>query len=191
MQWAPDGIIKMVYPEEKNKEVVGLNLFEYKKIRNSALKSFRTKRPHINGPIKLVQGGEGIIFRFPVFQIQNSTHSEKGFLGFSAVVFDWKDIENKIEWDNENYNITLRINEDTLNTEIGKIAFKGNPKVFESSLGVTANASNSFGNWTIGATLKKGNLFFSTIKFYFINTLLLVLILGYWTFNLSVKAFYK
>lgn len=80
VQLVPDGIIKYTYPLKGNEMVLGINVFkESNQIAVGALKTIGTRKMYFSGPIKLKQGGYGIIGRLPLF------NSGK-FWGFSAVV---------------------------------------------------------------------------------------------------------
>lgn len=79
VQLVPNGIIKYVYPYAKNKAALNYNILNTPKVKQEALKSIETKEIYFAGPIKLKQGGIGVIGRLPVFK--------KGkFWGFSAVL---------------------------------------------------------------------------------------------------------
>ncbi|MGV3632176.1 MAG: histidine kinase dimerization/phosphoacceptor domain -containing protein [Bacteroidota bacterium] len=87
LQWAPKGVITYLYPLESNREAKGLKLMEYQTTRDDTRHSLVNHKPHVNGPIPLVQGGTGIVYRVPVFSIDSlDTHGEDAFLGFAAVV---------------------------------------------------------------------------------------------------------
>lgn len=80
VQLVPDGIIKYMYPLKGNEKALHLNLF--KSAPQNALEAKRalqTKQMYFQGPVKLTQGGTGIIGRLPVF-------TNGKFWGFSAVV---------------------------------------------------------------------------------------------------------
>jgi two-component sensor histidine kinase len=100
IQWAPKGIIRFIYPFEGNEKAKDLKLFEFETTKNATLTSLNTKKPHINGPIPLVQGGTGVIYRVPVYSIDSlDSKGENLFLGFTAVVIDWKTIVKECDLD--------------------------------------------------------------------------------------------
>jgi PAS domain S-box-containing protein len=85
VQLVPDGIISHVYPYEINKGAIGFNVLESKENRNSALESMANKKMYFAGPLKLKQGGVGVIGRLPVFL--------KGrFWGFSGILIRMKNL---------------------------------------------------------------------------------------------------
>jgi PAS domain S-box-containing protein len=79
VQLVPNGIIKYIYPLKGNEAALNLNVLTAPNQKKEALKSIITQKLYFAGPLKLKQGGMGIIGRFPVFQ-------NNKFWGFSAVI---------------------------------------------------------------------------------------------------------
>lgn len=79
IQLVPDGIIKYVYPFEKNKAVLNYNILEDPKTSKEAFNAIDKKFFYIAGPIELKQGGLAIVCRLPIFR-------KSKFWGFSAVI---------------------------------------------------------------------------------------------------------
>ena len=79
VQLVPDGIIKYVYPYEENKQVINFNILNNPQNRYEARKSIKSKLMFFAGPLKLKQGGIGVVGRLPVYK-------NNKFWGFSAVV---------------------------------------------------------------------------------------------------------
>lgn len=84
VQLVPNGIISHVYPYEPNQKALKLNILKDSKLKEEAKKAITDKNMHFAGPIVLIQGGEAVVGRLPVF-IQNE------FWGFSVVIIDKKD----------------------------------------------------------------------------------------------------
>ncbi|MFV8327715.1 PAS domain S-box protein [Flavobacterium sp. ZS1P14] len=78
VQLVPKGIIKYIYPIKGNEAAINLNILTDPYLKE-ALKSVASKKMYFAGPLKLKQGGVGIVGRFPVFR-------NNQFWGFSAVV---------------------------------------------------------------------------------------------------------
>jgi PAS domain S-box-containing protein len=87
-------IITDVYPYEPNKKVIGYDLFKNKIHRNVVIKTINSKDLYFEGPIKLIQGGVGIIGRYPFFD----NHK---FLGFSVVIIKIKDLIKSIGFNDD------------------------------------------------------------------------------------------
>ncbi len=79
VQLVPNGVIKYVYPYEENKKVINFNILNSPQNRYEARKSIKSKLMFFAGPLKLKQGGIGVVGRLPVYK-------NNRFWGFSAVV---------------------------------------------------------------------------------------------------------
>jgi len=73
---APGLINRYVYPLEGNEMAIGLDYRELPRQLAGILEVMETGRPLIAGPLELVQGGEAIIGRFPVFDIRPGREGE-------------------------------------------------------------------------------------------------------------------
>lgn len=70
---APDLIIRYIYPYEGNKAALGLNYRNGPAEQKAAVyKSIREGKAVIAGPVTLVQGGEALILRLPVYLYQEN-----------------------------------------------------------------------------------------------------------------------
>jgi PAS domain S-box-containing protein len=79
VQLVPNGIIKYIYPLKGNEAAMNFNILTSPYVKKEALKSVTSQKMHFAGPLKLKQGGIGIVGRFPIFQ-------NNKFWGFSAVI---------------------------------------------------------------------------------------------------------
>ena len=80
VQLVPNGIIKYVYPLEGNEKALNRNLFTgTPETIAEAKRAIKTKSMYYQGPVKLYQGGVGLVGRLPVF-------INTKFWGFSAIV---------------------------------------------------------------------------------------------------------
>lgn len=122
---APNGIIETVVPYEINQKALGFNLFHDPEQRQEAILARETRKLTLAGPLKLIQGGEGLVGRLPVFT------KEKKFWGFVIIVIRFPDILNTISLNkinNEVYQYTLtRIHPQTNQKQI--IASSGKTKL--------------------------------------------------------------
>ncbi|MFV5685076.1 PAS domain S-box protein [Flavobacterium sp. GB2R13] len=78
VQLVPKGVIKYIYPIKGNEAAMNLNILQAPYLKE-ALKSIENQKMYFAGPLKLKQGGMGIVGRFPVFR-------NNKFWGFSAVI---------------------------------------------------------------------------------------------------------
>ena len=85
VQLVPNGVIKYIYPMKGNEAAMNLNILTSPYLKDEALKSITTQKMYFAGPLKLKQGGIGIVGRFPVFQ-------KNKFWGFSSVIIKLEDL---------------------------------------------------------------------------------------------------
>jgi PAS domain S-box-containing protein len=90
---APGGIITEVIPLEGNEKVIGLNLFETPEQKSEALLARQTGKMTLTGVTNLVQGGQGLIARLPIF-----APDDKKFWGFIFLVIRFPDILDTISF---------------------------------------------------------------------------------------------
>lgn len=100
VQLVPDGVIKYVYPLQGNEAVLGLDLFKSPPGTIFEVnKAIQLRKMYFQGPVKLTQGGIGVVGRLPLF-INNK------FWGFSALVIKTDTLFKHVGIDNtkfENY----------------------------------------------------------------------------------------
>jgi hypothetical protein len=87
IQLSPDGVIQFVYPPERAAKVRGLNLLTLPGQKDLIEQTIREGRMRVAGPLRLYQGGTGIIARNPVYL---GTGSERRFWGFVTLVLDYE-----------------------------------------------------------------------------------------------------
>ncbi len=123
---APNGIIEHVIPLSGNEKALGLNIFNQPEQKKEALLARKTGKMTLAGPLHLVQGGEALVSRFPIYR-----GTEKKFWGFLFIAIRFPDIINTIFIDNpkeEGYQYTLiRINPNTKKEQL--IASSGTEKL--------------------------------------------------------------
>jgi diguanylate cyclase (GGDEF)-like protein/PAS domain S-box-containing protein len=83
---APDLVITYMHPIAGNETAIGLDYREHPDQRAAALRARDTGDLVLAGPFELVQGGQGLIGRYPVFVEQED--GEKRFWGIVAAVVD-------------------------------------------------------------------------------------------------------
>ena len=82
---APDLVVTMVYPYERNKAALGLDYNQNDAQREAALRARDIDNVVLAGPVELVQGGRGFIGRFPIFVDEGE---ERRFWGIVSTVVD-------------------------------------------------------------------------------------------------------
>ena len=97
VQLVPNGVIKYVYPYKGNEKVLNLDLF--KSPERTVLevnKTIKSRKMYFQGPVKLTQGGIGVVGRLPLY-------INDKFWGFSAVVIKLDVLFKNAGIDNNKY----------------------------------------------------------------------------------------
>ncbi len=85
LQLAPNGVITKIHPLKGNEKAIGHNILQDDRRRNEAILAVKEKHLTLAGPFSLVQGGEAIIGRNPVFLRRQGKEYFWGFA--SALIF--------------------------------------------------------------------------------------------------------
>lgn len=88
---APDGIVEYVYPLEGNEKVLKLDYFSDKAGNKEAILARDTGELVLGGPFSLVQGGEALVGRLPVYTSGNE------FWGIASVTLNYPQALNGAE----------------------------------------------------------------------------------------------
>ncbi|UJW74446.1 bifunctional diguanylate cyclase/phosphodiesterase [Rhizobium sp. SL42] len=148
---APDFVVRFAYPLHGNEKAIGFDYRTSETQREVALQVRDTGRMAVTGPIDLVQGGRGLIVRYPVV-VQNGK-AARSFWGLMAAVIDMDKLYDYGGLNSENLGIEVSI----VSTRGGasKMPFFGSPSVFQDSPVVMPI---SFGNesWQVAARPKAG-----------------------------------
>ncbi|RYF21717.1 MAG: PAS domain S-box protein, partial [Flavobacteriales bacterium] len=97
VQLVPNGVVKYMYPVKGNEAAINLDL--YKSSPQTVFeveKAINGRKMYFQGPVKLTQGGVGVIGRLPLY-IDNK------FWGFSAVVIKLETLFKNAGIDNTKY----------------------------------------------------------------------------------------
>ena len=79
VQMVPNGVIKYIYPLNGNEAALDLDILNVADLKKEAKESINTQKVYFAGPLKLRQGGIGIVGRLPVYH-------NNSFWGFTAVI---------------------------------------------------------------------------------------------------------
>jgi signal transduction histidine kinase/sensor domain CHASE-containing protein len=146
---APSNIIRFVYPLEGNDKALGLDYMKVPDQRDSVLRAIAERRMVVAGPVKLVQGGIGIIGRTPIFLSTKNNKEPQAYWGISATVIDFQKLIHTAGLDavHPHFQIAIR-GKDGLGSR-GSV-FWGNATVFSSNP-VVMDVTLPSGNWQIAA----------------------------------------
>ena len=145
---APNIVVRMIYPQEPNKASLGLDYMATPSQRDTAAQAVARRLVTITGPVDLVQGGQGLIARYPVFTLNSNR-----FWGLVSAVIDL----NRLYWDS-NVNSPSQ----TLDIAISRRpaphegdVFFGRPELFSENP-VTAAIDLGYDSWYLAAVPKGG-----------------------------------
>lgn len=121
---APDNEVSMVYPLEGNEAAIGLRYQDNPKQWPAVQKIIESKQGLLAGPLNLIQGGRGLIYRTPVF-------IDQAYWGMLSTVIDADRIFNLLDQKaSDSTQIALR-GKDASGMQ-GEV-FYGDPALFDAS----------------------------------------------------------
>lgn len=141
---APNNVISFVYPLTGNEIILGYNYDEIPDQREVVQRAEETHKAILAGPVNLLQGGEGVIYRIPIFSHVNGIEE---YWGVVAVVIDIKELFHTVGIDAlmEKYAIALQGRD---GKGIDGEVFLGSQGVFDSA-DLTERVRFPNGYWVI------------------------------------------
>jgi diguanylate cyclase (GGDEF)-like protein len=149
---APDFVVTLMYPLEANKQALGLDYRNNDEQREAAFRARNTGQLVLAGPVKLVQGGQAFIGRFPVFT--RGPDGARSFWGLVSAVVDLEKLYHDSGLLDPNLPIEVAIT--GRDAKGGKGAqFYGRPDV-AADQPVIADVILPSGSWRIAAIPRDG-----------------------------------
>ena len=148
---APDLVVRMVYPLEGNERAIGLDYNTNEAQRAAALRARDTGEMVLAGPLDLVQGGIGLVARFPVY---TGPVESGGFWGIVAAVIDVSSLYAESGLFDPRLPIEVAIAGRDATGRDGEI-FYGRPGIFADDP-VIADVQLATGSWRVAAIPKNG-----------------------------------
>jgi len=141
---APGMVLSMVHPLQGNEGALGLNYLTHPKQRAQAVEARDSGKLVLAGPLTLLQGGQGLIGRIPVF-LSADKSGKRPFWGLLSVVLDVDRIYQEVGLDSfsKRYDVAIRHRQN-------QAVFYGDPAVFDSAL-VVVTARFPGAEWEIAA----------------------------------------
>ena len=148
---APGLVIKNIYPLKGNERALGLDYSTNESQSGSVMKAVREKQIVISGPLTLVQGGEALVARTPVYLEHESDPKLWGIV--SAVInYDTFLKSSGIVSEQDDFSLSIRGRDGT--GSAGAV-FLGSESLFEQdALLTTINLPS--GNWQMALLPKQG-----------------------------------
>ncbi|WP_051378119.1 diguanylate cyclase domain-containing protein [Derxia gummosa] len=146
---APDNVIRQVYPLAGNETALGLSYLDKPEQRDAVLRAIQTRRTVVAGPLRLVQGGLGLVSRTPVFRAggEAAAHAYWGVVSL-AINADVLFSEVVARADTRYYDVALR---GTDGTGASSKAFAGDDEVFGDEPVLVDYPLPGGGSWEIAA----------------------------------------
>lgn len=107
LQLAPNGVVKYVTQEERNKAALGHNLLAGSEKRLSAIRAKDLAELIVVGPVDLLQGGRAVIARRPIFLGEPQGFTSY-FWGFATVLIDFHSVIEATGIDIAGLNVAVR-----------------------------------------------------------------------------------
>lgn len=149
---APDMVIRMMFPLAGNEKAIGLDFRKTPSQFETANQARTTGQLILAGPLQLVQGGNGIIGRIPVFiEDQNG---KKRFWGLISAVIDTDRLFRNSGLNDADLPLEIAIRGKDGKGSQGAVFF-GRPELFEADP-VVADIALPNGSWQIAAVPRGG-----------------------------------
>ncbi len=149
---APDLVISLMYPIAGNEKAIGLDYRQLPQQFAAADQARRSGKLILAGPLELVQGGEGIIARIPVFT--RDEFGNKLFWGLVSAVIDSQRLYRESGLADPNSMLEIAIRGRDGKGAAGEV-FYGRADLFYQNP-VLINAPLPFGSWQLAATPRNG-----------------------------------
>jgi sensor domain CHASE-containing protein len=94
VELAPAGVVRKVYPLRDNRQVIGHDLLKDRERNKDAYTAIAKRELMLAGPFELIQGGVGVVARYPVYLADSS--GKETFWGFTIVLIHIEDMLSNI-----------------------------------------------------------------------------------------------
>ncbi|MCG8609467.1 MAG: ATP-binding protein [Pseudomonadales bacterium] len=147
---APDLIISMIYPYEGNENAIGLDFTKNKLQKEAALRARDSRNLVLTGPVKLIQGGQGFIGRFPVY-LKDTQNQQESFWGLVSAVIDVELLYKSSGISDTALSVAIT----SIEPDAPQRVFFGNPDVWNHSP-ITLPIKFPGSTWVLAAMPEKG-----------------------------------
>lgn len=149
---APNNVITTVYPRQGNEAAIGLRYLEHPTQAEAVRRAINARRTVVAGPIKLVQGGNGIVSRTPVFL---SKREGTPYWGIVALAVNADSIFARVGFDTSASGIDLAARGVDASGAQGPV-FAGRAGVFDRDPILLQYPLPGGGSWQLGAAAAVG-----------------------------------
>ena len=152
IDWAPDMVIRLMYPLEGNEKAIGLDFRKTPAQLKTAEQAYSTRRIVLAGPLDLAQGGAGLVASMAVFQ--PGANGRDIFLGLVSSVLDLETLYRQSGLLASNLPIEIAIRGKDASGPEGEVFF-GRAGLFNEAP-VVADIPLPSGSWRIAAVPRGG-----------------------------------
>ncbi len=174
-QLVKDYTIYKTYPLKGNENTIGYNINADSLNKTKLFEAIKQEKIFFEGPIKLVQGGEGVIGRQPIFK-------DNKFWGFSAVIIRTGNFLKKIKLNNSGSSELFEYQIVQKHTDLRGAKFFKNKANFND--GIVNKTYLPSGDWYLYVKLKNPQYGKKALEF-FISSILLSLVISIYLRKLS------
>lgn len=151
---APDDVITRIYPVRGNEAALGLDFAKRPDQYASVVQARRTRSTVVAGPIRLVQGGSGLVSRTPVFMAGHDG-GDSHYWGLVSIAVDVDDLFKTIDRIETRHGVVIAVRAVDQGVMPGE-PFHGAAAVFESQPISMPYPLQGGGRWEIGGVPKGG-----------------------------------
>ncbi|MCE0494934.1 diguanylate cyclase domain-containing protein [Vibrio salinus] len=189
---APNDIIQYVYPYEPNKKVIGVNFRQIPEQWITVKKARDIKKVYLAGPVDLIQGGVGLVARYPVFL---DPPDNQFYWGVISAVLDIQKLfrETGLERLKKEYDVSIRGKNSK--GAAGDV-FVGEVSTFSTPL-AQESVYFPYGSWVVALSAKPEELGFSNwikansvrlVGYPILLILMLVITVMYYLYQMARRA---
>jgi len=147
---APDLVVTYMYPEEGNEAIIGVDYRDVPEQAAAAMHARETGKLILAGPVNLLQGGQGLIGRIPVFL----DNDDRTFWGLLSVVIDLEEFYAASGLFQADPTLRIAIRGKDAQGPDGDLFF-GSQEVFDADP-VLALVNLPYGSWQVAAVPEGG-----------------------------------
>ncbi len=145
---APDLVVQYAYPFDENRQLIGQDYNANPQRSGSITEAIKRRKTVVAGPVKLVQGGHGLLARYPVFTMGNGH-----FWGVVSAVIDADRLYRDSNLNSGRQPLDIAISRRPVPSEHD--IFVGNPAVFTKDA-VRTSIELGYDTWYLAAIPKDG-----------------------------------
>jgi diguanylate cyclase (GGDEF)-like protein len=149
---APDFVVSLVYPVKGNERSIGLDYRKNDAQRQAAMQVRDLGQLVVTGPVNLVQGGRGVIARYPIFA--DGPEGRKDFRGIASAVIDLEKLLVDSGFDENALQVAVSLSSTSKGQTESKEFFSSAAAIDENPVTMTIALGHE--QWTLAATPRTG-----------------------------------